>query len=134
MTPYEEFMTTTPSTSEHLEYMARAAKRYPNLPPGAQQNALNCLEMKGKTAAAFYTRNARSRWPLTRFVFTMPKRSMRGVYTATPKERREQKERLARYRAYMAAGKIAAERKIARGRKIYEKRLRRATAQAEIRA
>jgi hypothetical protein len=104
MTPYEEFMTTTPSTPEHLAYMARAAKRYPNLPPGAQQNALNCLEMKGKTAAAFYARNARSRWPLTRFVFTMPKRSMRGVYTATPKERREQKERLDRYRAYMRAG------------------------------
>jgi hypothetical protein len=104
MTPYQEFMTTTPSTPEHLEYMARAAKRYPNLPPGAQQNALNCLEIKGKGAAAFYVRNARKRWPRTGFVFTMPKQSMRGVYTATPKERREQKERLARYRAYMRAG------------------------------
>jgi hypothetical protein len=58
---WAEFWTNKPNPPGHADYMARAAAAYPDLPPGAQQNALYCLETHGKSAARRYVTNARAR-------------------------------------------------------------------------
>ena len=107
---YREFMTTKPNPPGHAEYLARARKKHPSLPGGAAQAALNCFEMRGAKAAARYAANAGARWRVQgKFKFVMPAPSMRGVWNMTAKDKREQAERLERYREHMEAGRQALE-------------------------
>lgn len=99
MTPFQLFMTNKPNPPEHAEYMALAAKRYPGLPPGAQQAALHCFETRGPKAAARYASNARARHPIPK-PWVCPKQGNRGVCTLTKKARAERAECLERLRLW----------------------------------
>lgn len=134
---YLEFMTNKPNPPEHAEYMRRAGDLYPDLPPGAQQNALHCLETLGKVFARRYAANARARqasneralmgttlsaWRVKRSGDVKPY-LFEGVCTWSPKRRREHAEFLNRYNNYMAAGKARAAKAHARASKTAERRL-----------
>lgn len=58
---FAAFMINKPNPPEHVEYMRRASERWPNLPPGAQQNALHCYETLGAKAAGRYVQHATTR-------------------------------------------------------------------------
>lgn len=118
---YREFMTTKPNPPGHAEYMARAAKRYPKLPPGAQQAALYALEMHGPKQAARYAANALSRWAIKGFKFVMPARSHRGVCKHS---KTELAERMVRYHAWMAEGAKKLERQRAASRRKFAETMR----------
>jgi hypothetical protein len=134
---YADFMINKPNPPEHAAFMAEAAGLYPTLPPGAQQNALQCLRTLGKGYARRYAANASARQLANeralmgttlgahRAALALATQDYRyeGVCRQTAKRAREEAERKARYVEYMAAGKIAAEQKAARGRRIAEKRL-----------
>lgn len=130
--PYRAFLVNKPDPPEHAEFMARAAELYPDLPPGAQQNALHCDRTMGKGYAKRYVANARARQ-------TQNSRGMRrpaepppyvyqGVRRDTPKRQREEAERVSRYNDYMAAGKAAFAKAQARERAKSERRLAKALA------
>jgi len=110
-----EFMTNKPNPPEHAAFMARALEAYPGLPAGAAQNALHCLETLGKGYARRYVANATARraqierslmgttlsaWRAKRAdevkAYAFP-----GVRKDSPKRKREEADRLARYRAHM---------------------------------
>ena len=115
-----DFMTTRPTTAAHVEFLARAAKRYPGLPAGAQQAALYTLETFGAKAAASYASHARARWPKRAFQFVMPAESKRGICTYSIKER---DERLTRYRAHMSEGQRNIERERLQAIRAYEMKM-----------
>jgi hypothetical protein len=102
-----EFMTTTPPSPEHIEFMQAAKARWPDLPPGAAQVALHALQTKGAKAAARYVSAARTRWASGTFKFKMPPRSTAGICKFSVKQRREMKATLVRYRKYVGPAYLA---------------------------
>lgn len=131
------FATTTPSTPEHVAFLERAVRAYPKLPIGAAQSALHCLETRGPADAKRYAANAATRhqqneralmgttlsaW-LAKRAETVPTYVTRGRWRDSPKRQREERERLERYRAHMAAGQVNATRELDRERKKAERRL-----------
>lgn len=118
---FRAFMTNKPNPPGHAAFLARARAAYPGLPAGAAQNALHCLESLGKGYAKRYASNALAResanqryimgctlsaWRAKRADDVKPY-AFKGVRKDSPKRKREEAERLARYRAHMAAGAAA---------------------------
>jgi len=113
-TAWAEFWTNKPNPPEHAAYMKRAAELYPDLPPGAQQNALFCLEAHGKNAARRYVTNARARkadaernimgetLSTHRSRLAAAVKRWQSSHVITPKRRREYLAMAARWQAYMA--------------------------------
>lgn len=132
---FREFLVNKPNPPEHADYVARAAQLYPDLPPGAQQNALHCLETVGKGHAKRYASNARARQAQNsrgmRRAAEPPPYVFQGVRRDSPKRAREEAERCARYAEYMAMGRIKYERRVARERKAAERKLAKALAVVE---
>ncbi len=142
--PYRAFLEVKPDPPEHAAFVARAVHAYPKLPVGAAQNALHCLETRGPAAARRYVANAMARqsqseralmgttlsaWHAKR-AEVAPTYVTPGRWRDSPKRQREERERLERYRAHMAAGQVDATRALARERKRAERRL--ATALAAV--
>ncbi len=132
------FATTTPHSSEHAAFLERAVTAYPKLPVGAAQNALHCLETLGPAAAKRYVANAAARhqqneralmgttlaaWRAKRSE-VVPTYVTPGRWRDSPKRQREERERLERYRAHMAAGQVRLERQ----RKVADRKLQTALA------
>ncbi len=106
---YREFMAVKPSPPEHAAYMARAAEMWPDLPGGAQQNALHCRGTLGMKMAARYVAAARARQRQNagdlQSRAAVEARAMKPYHyegVATDKRRREYKAYQARFADYLA--------------------------------
>lgn len=112
---YRAFLTNKPNPPEHADFMAAAARLYPKLPPGVQQNALDCLYRHGNPAAKRYAANAMARhlsnerrlmgttlnaWRAKRADEAKPY-VFKGVSRLSPKEKRERLDALERYLTWM---------------------------------
>lgn len=121
---YRAFLEVKPDPPEHAAFVARAVHVYPKLPIGAAQNALHCLETLGPAATKRYVANTSARQQqneralmgTTLAAYRAKRAEVAPTYVTpgrwrdSPKRQREERERLERYRAHMAAGQVRLER------------------------